>query len=151
MTAALPSLSKDLVDWAQLAGAFIGTVALVVAVFSIRKASRDLIRERQRIHEAEILREISEYIDRISAHFELRTLLMLLPGYDDMPMLRAAVGARPSKSYEDALRTKYPDSVMPDEVFDLHEVKSNYVDRLRSDGILRKELDDALNRRLDYY
>ena len=137
----MPPPPEDLRDWADVFGALIGAFALGVAAFSIRKASRDLTEERKRIFELEILRDIGEHFPQLGPA-QIRPLLMLLPGFDDMPRVRAAVGARPSRSYGNDLLRKYPFEGPAEQLSAYH------MGCLVEDGVFRSELDDAISRRL---
>lgn len=55
----LPELPKAVVDWAQVVGAGLGLVAIIVALFALWRQRHDMIRERRVLHDLETLREIA--------------------------------------------------------------------------------------------
>lgn len=53
----LPKLSDAVIDWSQVISASLALIALLVALIVARKASKDIVRERNRQFELDTLRE----------------------------------------------------------------------------------------------
>ena len=135
--------------------------ALMVGLFAIYKGTKDLAKERRLIHELEILRSLGQLVDArvpislnhpvpaltnpsesklFRVFYPLRYHLLLLPGSDDLPLTRAVVDARPSRDARLAFARRYPE-----------EDDSGSTRRLEAvqyDGTTRRELDEAIDRRL---
>jgi hypothetical protein len=97
-----------LATWAQI----ISTASLPIALWAIRTAKRDLALERRTAHELEVLRLCAAILQEARSplwYGRLRTHLLLIPGSKDLPMIRAAMGARASQEMLDAFADKYPD------------------------------------------
>ncbi|BBH69390.1 hypothetical protein ACTI_60750 [Actinoplanes sp. OR16] len=119
-------LDKLVVDLAQVAGAVLSLVAIVIAVLAMAKSNRDLAKERRRQHELEVLRDIAEILarlDRETAHTagdlmapfdevqHLKTRLILIKSNDDFPMTRAAIGAHPAERGAEAFAARFRTAV----------------------------------------
>jgi hypothetical protein len=92
----MPDLPKSIVDWAQVAGAALSFLALAIALYAIYRAKHDLVDERRRQHELEILREIGENIEPGRPRFDdegrVRGLIAMLPPERcDFPLTRAGL------------------------------------------------------------
>jgi hypothetical protein len=146
------SLPSAVVDWAQVISAVLSLLALVLALFAIWNSKRDIARERRINHELEVLRDLGELIYQFgevgmaglgrSGMGRLRAGLLMLPGSRDLPKLRVAVNARPSKDVQKDFWETNPDA-------ELWANEPGYpVEVLWKDGILDAELEDAINRRL---
>jgi hypothetical protein len=149
------SLSSALVDWAQVLGAGFSLVALIVAFWAVWKARHDLAVERRTTYELEVLRDLGEkfgYLGKTaaSAAMTAHSLLMLLPDSNDLPMMRAAVGARPSPGARDDFNEKYPHFEESPTFRGLNEwqLRFQQLSLVREDGTFRRELDEAVERRL---
>jgi hypothetical protein len=149
-------LPQWVIDWSQVFSAGLGLLALVVALFATWKAKRDLVTERRRAHELEILRDLGEILDRYGAGSEVshaaRSALLMLPGSEDLPMVRVALDARPSEKSREIYTAKYPDA--KDLPVGLIPPLSRGIlmhDRLqlvRRHDAHRPELDEAIERRM---
>jgi hypothetical protein len=147
------TLPSALVDWAQVIGAALSLLALVLALFAIWKSKRDIAHERRINHELEVLRDVGELIYQLgevgvaslswrSGIGRLRAGLLMLPGSQDLPKLRVAVNARPSKEVQRELWERNPDMA-------LWANEEGYpFEVLWKEGILDAELEEAINRRL---
>jgi hypothetical protein len=147
-------LSKDLVDWAQVLGAVFSLVALSVAAVALVGAKRDLGRERRTAYDLEVLRELSNVVEGFGVQqaVRARSLLLLLSGSADLPMVRAAVDARSSDAATREFTTRYPDApALPTPTNENRNGASERYRRLRfvnEDNTSRTELDQAIKRRL---
>jgi hypothetical protein len=95
-------LPKLLVDWAQVAGAGIGVLALALSLYALWKSPRDIARERVRQFELDVLRDIGD-LPRTSSLARpgsiLGTKLLMLEDRDDeFGMTRSALKVRVSPS-----------------------------------------------------
>ena len=107
-------------DWAQVISAVLSLLALVLALFAIWNSKRDIARERRINHELEVLRDLGELIYQFgevgmaglgrSGMGRLRAGLLMLPGSRDLPKLRVAVNARPSKDVQKDFWETNPDA-----------------------------------------
>lgn len=100
-------------DVAQMAGALISLVALVVAFSAIYLAKRDLAEERRTTHELEVLRGLNDLLlAKEEEHvkvYRCYLYLLLIPGSDDLPLTRAAVGAQASEKALSEFAKEFPD------------------------------------------
>jgi hypothetical protein len=104
----MPSPSQILVDWCQVISAVLGLVALVVALFAVAKAKRDLVTERRVTHELDVLRSIADALRSFGSSSLvqlMRTYLQILPGYTDFPIARAEFDVRGSDPARQQLAT----------------------------------------------
>jgi hypothetical protein len=89
-------------DWAQI-GSIVGVVLAAMAIIA---GARGLARDRRATHELEVLRALTDlFLAGQDDHEKLTRsyhYLFLIAGSADLPMMRAAVNARPS---DDALKT----------------------------------------------
>ena len=111
-------LSKEVVDWAQVLGAGLSLLALVLALYALTRTRSDLARERRRAHELQILRDIGEQFSLflqaqwrpvvngegaalvstqrralpLDEHSLLLRSRLLMPPSGDFPMTRASLG-----------------------------------------------------------
>lgn len=148
------SLPDNLVDWSQVGSAGLGLLALISALYAVWKSNHDLARERRIVHQLEVLRNLSEIIEQFGSALvpRLRSNLLLLPGSDDLPILRAAVDARASAQGKAKFDKKYPDAPALVEPTNLnrHARAERYARFriVRDDGTAAAEMDEAITRRL---
>jgi hypothetical protein len=142
----------ELVDWTQIISTGLSLIALIVALYAVVKAKKDLVRERRLVHELELLQRIADTLrSSLDPRYQspqtalaLQTYLRLLPGDEDLPLTRAEVGIRPSaKGIElrsvlrDEISSKYKTKRIPD----LYRVPEFF-------EAFEKELDEAIARRM---
>lgn len=99
-------------DVAQIVGAIISLVALVVAFSAIYLAKRDLAEERRTTHELEVLRGLNDLLlaqegEHIKV-YRCYLYLLLIPEPDDLPLTRAAVGAQASEKALSEFAKEFP-------------------------------------------
>jgi hypothetical protein len=147
------SLPNNLVDWSQVVSAALSMIALGIALFAVWKAKRDLTAERRRVHELEVLRDLSAIVEQFGLGLvpRLRSSLLLLPGSDDLPLLRAAVDARPSTQAVASFNEKYPGATALVEPTNInrHAQRERYARFriVRDDGTVVIEMGEAIDRR----
>ncbi|MDT0353632.1 hypothetical protein [Pseudonocardia charpentierae] len=94
--------------------AALSLLALIVALFAIWKATKDLAQERRRAHELEILRQMIgwEFVveDDKKLMYAAYLNLMVLPDQSDMPLTRAALGVRPTVEAMKSFARRFPDA-----------------------------------------
>ena len=137
-----------LVDWAQVIGAAFSLLALVLALWAIVKAKRDLTHERRITHELEVLRDLGELMYEFGQlpHLSdgsiarLRACLLMLPGSDDLPTLRVAVEARPSQQALAGVSATHGNIS--------HMGGFPRFGLIWEEGLAGSELEEAINRRL---
>ncbi|MCE3555331.1 hypothetical protein LWC33_28250 [Pseudonocardia sp. RS11V-5] len=136
-----------LVDGSQVAGAGIGTVALIVALVALSRADTTAARERRIAYELDLLREMRALLrrDRLKDMAELHAMLLMLQDPADLPLTRAAVGARPRQSDLKTFAENYP-RVPP--IDDDGTVDWTRFKMVHSDGTFHREWLEALTRRL---
>lgn len=79
----LPDLPQDVVDWAQVAGAVLGLVAIIVSFYALWKQRRDQIADLQFQSDLETLRRIRELAGQSEESLgEIQVLSVML--YRDM-------------------------------------------------------------------
>lgn len=105
----LPALPPTLVDWAQVSGTALSLLALIAAASATISAKRDLVTERRRQHDLEILREIGSRVpsDPLSSATNaglsgldivgISSLLLMLPRWPDFRFTRIALGTSNSR------------------------------------------------------
>lgn len=148
------SLPTNLVDWSQVISAVLSMTALGIALFAVWKAKQDLAAERRSAYELDVLRDLSEIIEQFGTGLvpRLRSCLLLLPGSEDLPLLRAAVDARPTAQAVISFNEKYPDaaSLVEPTNINRHARGERYARFrvVRDDGTAVVEMDEAINRRL---
>jgi hypothetical protein len=84
-------LPKLLVDWAQVLGAALSLLALMVALYALWKSKRDIADERRRQHDLEILREIGAHINANGDKWHVAHRILMISGKRDFPLTRAAL------------------------------------------------------------
>ncbi|WP_327384127.1 hypothetical protein [Streptomyces sp. NBC_01207] len=88
-------MPNNLVDWAQVVGSALSLLALVLALYALWKSKEDLARERRRLHELDLFRDITDLVSQneISRWQALGTgnRIMMLDSKDDFPVTRAAL------------------------------------------------------------
>ncbi|MCX4626597.1 hypothetical protein [Streptomyces sp. NBC_01443] len=88
-------MPNNLVDWAQVVGSALSLLALVLALYALWKSKRDLARERRRLHDLDLFRDMTDLVSQneISRWQALGTgnRIMMLDSKDDFPMTRAAL------------------------------------------------------------
>jgi hypothetical protein len=72
-------LPQSLVNWAQVVGAALGLVAIVVALFALWRQRRDLVIERQAQFELEIIRELIRCVADPQGYQDANVLCSLFP------------------------------------------------------------------------
>jgi hypothetical protein len=153
-------LPKAVVDWAQVLGAGLSLVALIVALIALYLERRNATAERRNQHELQILRDISnlltvQEVDRRALITNLRTLSSSI----DFPATRTALGVDVTREDEDefkrlfserlALKTASPKRseklvlVCIDNMAEWQFVLAGEGDSC----LLRQELNDAIKRR----
>ncbi|MFC5947061.1 hypothetical protein ACFQH9_02060 [Pseudonocardia lutea] len=81
-------LSQAVVDWAQVIGAFLGLVAIMVALYALWAQGRDAIRERRAQHELEVLRDLVPLVvEKPDGYREANALVRMLPP-DEVRLVR---------------------------------------------------------------
>ena len=156
----LVSPPQAVVDWSQIISAAFSLIALVAALFAIHKSTKDLAKQQRLTHELEVLRALGQLMVRrglgdadaylhnlgnADAYFQkvilpLRDHLLLLPGSDDLPLTRVVVNARPSHEAKLAFAKQYG---LEKTFLDL-----KYMEAVQNDGTSRRELEEAIDRRL---
>jgi hypothetical protein len=143
-----------LVDWCQIVSAGFSFLALALALYAIWKSSRDIARERRTVHELVVLRDLTEVIEQHGSAVipRIRSCLFLLKGSADLPMVRAAVDARPAQAAVRAFERQYRGAPALDEPTKAtQQARSSRYARFRltrDDGTASDELDQAIQRRL---
>jgi hypothetical protein len=147
MASLLSPFPQGLVDGAQVVGAIIGVVALLVALVALLQAEKGLVRERRIAHELEVLRGLAAldtFTNLLRAAVALEKALTLLPDREDFPLTRVAVGLPAAKDAERIYKEQYP-QVRP---LAPGTIDSARLHPLILDGVYDKEWTDAINRRL---
>lgn len=147
-------LAQEVVDWAQVIGAALSLVALVVALFALWKSGRDIHAERKVQHDLEILREMGRPVALAPEDHAMRAyrLLSLLYNAGGLSLSRAALGVRPTPECERAFAGDYPDAApLPDMATDYDTLRSALWSRfkpLHESGVYIKEVFGEISRRL---
>lgn len=141
-------LFQLLVDSAQIAGAGLSLIALVVAFVALYRGRRDLAIERRNTFDLETLRRMYELRRNLPDRefvVHIYTYLMLLPGSDDFPLTRAAIGARPTAAQNVEYNVRYP-GVRSIEAGGFLDARFR---KLEDDGTHIAEFEAAVERRMN--
>jgi hypothetical protein len=97
-------------DWAQI----LSIVGVIVALIAIIAGAHSLARDRRATHELDVLRAFTELFlggqDDSGKLVRSYHYLLLIPGSDDLPMMRAALEARPSDEALKTFTARFPDA-----------------------------------------
>lgn len=151
------SAAVDIVELVINSVAALGTiVAIFISVWissrTERRTGQALARERRLEHELELLRDIGDLVarggpDQIRWDRRLRTMLLTLPGDEDLPVLRAFVKARSTPEGAAKLQTLVDELIAREPMYaNGHGTKWAAING--APAAWEVELEEAIDRRL---
>lgn len=137
---------QALIDWAQIVSAVLSLLALILALYAIVKAKRDLAAERRIAHELDVLRSIADALRTFGSSSLLqlmRTYLHILPGDQDFSIARAQFDVRSTDEARQRLAALQQSA--PASPIEQYHATQEFLD------IYRAELYAAIDRRVSRF